>query len=352
MNFRVRVAAWFALSVFLVVAALIFTAHRHLDEELRQDRWDRSHPEFPQWVIHGSYTDAEVQDILGELIQVWLWVGIPLVLASAAVGYFIALRSVRPIRRINRELDALDQKSLDRGVRLPEQDQELAALVDHINGLLRRVGRSYGEMAEFSARVAHELRTPLTLLRMRVESTAPQLPPDFSEEIQEQIRSLSLLVERSLLAAKAEGGKLETVSSPVDLSCLLGDLHEGYALLAAEAAITLDWRVQPNLLTVTDADLLRQILHNLLGNALRHGRDNVRVVAVCSSTRDAIVLRITNFVGTGNSMQIGAGIGLRLVRVLAQALGRTTFRIRRKDRVFSVALILSTAAQNLLERHR
>jgi signal transduction histidine kinase len=341
MKFRVRLAAWFGLSVLLIAVVLMFTAHWHLDEELRKDRWDRTHPEFPNWVIHGSYTDAEVQDILGELMRVWVWVSVPLVLVSVAVGYLIARRSVRPIRRINHELDALDPKSLARGVHLPEQDAELAALVHHINDLLQRVGHSYEEMAEFSARVAHELRTPLTLLRMRVESAAPQLPPDFSEDVQEEIQRLSQLVERSLLTAKAAGGKLEINTGPVELSGLLADLHEGYALLAGESAITLDWRIAPGLVASSDPELLRQILHNLIGNALRHGREKVRVRATRS--REQIIFRITNFIGTGNSAQIGTGMGLRLVRSLSQALGRTRFVIRKTARVFSARLVLPTA---------
>lgn len=344
MKFRLRLAAWFGLSVLLIAVVLVFTAHWHLDEELRKDRWDRTHPEFPNWVIHGSYTDAEVQDILGELMRVWVWVGVPLVLASVAVGYFMALRSVRPIRRLNHELDALDPKSLAHGVHLPEQDTELAALVHHINDLLQRVGHSYEEMAEFSARVAHELRTPLTLLRMRVESAAPQLPPDFSEEVQEEIQRLSQLVERSLLAAKAEGGKLDVHRVPIDLSGVLEDLHEGYALLTGEVAIMLDWRVRPGLTVSSDPELLRQILHNLIGNAVRHGRDQVRMQATRSPVGDQIVVRITNFIGAGKSAKIGAGIGLRLVRSISNALGRTNFRVRQGARVFSARLVLPAAS--------
>ena len=89
MNFRLRLAAWSALSILLIVGVLIFSAHWHLDEELRKDRWDRTHPQFPQWSIHGSYTEAEIHDILGELLKVWIWVAGPLVLTSVAVGYLI-----------------------------------------------------------------------------------------------------------------------------------------------------------------------------------------------------------------------------------------------------------------------
>lgn len=343
MNFRLKVASWFALSVLALAGVLLLSAHHHLDEELRKDRWDRSHPKFAEWVIHGSYTDEEVADILGELVQVWLWIGIPLLLVSACIGYLIALQSVRPIRRINRELAALDSQSLGRGLHVPEKDQELARLVQHINDLLGRLGRSYNEMSEFSARVAHELRTPLTLLRMRLESAAPELPVEFSEEMQEQIRRLSQLVERSLLAAKAEGGKLEVQRDRVNVTSLLDDLREGYTLLAAERSIALEWRVQPELACTSDPELLRQILHNLLGNALRHGKGQVRLTARNSLRQDGVVVWLSNRMDGGHAASAGTGIGLRLVRALTRALGATLFCNRQIQRVFVARLVLSHA---------
>jgi signal transduction histidine kinase len=340
MNFRLRLALWSALSVLMIAAVLIFSAHRHLDEELRKDRWDRTHPQFPQWIIHGSYTDEEVRDILGELMKGWLWVGLPLVLASVGVGYFIALRSVLPIRQINRELAALTTNSIAQGVHLPVRDAELATLVRHINDLLLRVGHSYDDMAEFSARVAHELRTPLTFLRMRVEAAAPDLPPAFSEDVQEGIQRLSQLVERSLLSAKAEGGKLDLHIAPVHLSALLDDLHEGYQIVADQAAIALEWRIFPGLVAASDPELLRQILHNLIGNAIRHGRGKVQLRAMPAHAGKTVVVCISNFSGTGDSGQIGTGVGLRLVKAIAAALGSTSFRVRNNPRVFSARLNL------------
>ncbi len=344
MNLRFKLAAWFALSFLLLVGALLFTAHRHLDEELRKDRWDRSHPQFPGWVIHGSYTDAEVQDILGELLQVWSWVGIPLVLCSLGVGFFIARRSLRPVSRINRELDLLHADSLRRGISLPEQDPDLAALVGHLNELLHRVARSYEEMSGFSTRVAHELRTPLAILRMKLEAAAPDLPPDFSEEMQEALLHLTRLVERVLLAARAEGGRMEVNLQPLDLSAMLEELREDYALPAEQRSMALAWWVAPGLACFSDAEFLRQILHNLLGNALRHGGGSLRVTALARHAGGGAVVCLTNLcVPGGVSADEGMGIGLRLVQALAAALGETRFRSRRLGGVFSVRLSLPPA---------
>ncbi len=336
MNFRLRVAAWFVLSVIFLAGTLFLSAHYHLDEELRKDRWDRSHPEFPGWIIHGSYTDEEVQDILGELLQVWLWVGIPVVLLSAAVGWFIALRSIRPVRKINRELDALDYRSLQRGVQLPEKDMELSNLVSHINDLLTRVRASYSEMEEFSARVAHELRTPLTILRMKTEAASPRLPEDFSEDFQEEITRLTRLVENLLLTAKAEGGKLELQPESVDVTSLLTDLQEGYELLAAERDLDFEWRVATGLECLSDPAFLSQILHNLLGNAARHGSKHIKVTALRHNQR--VIIHITNACDPNQPPTTGMSQGLRVVRSLIAAQSGHSLALRKSERFFSVRL--------------
>ena len=340
MRFRMRMAAWSVLSVILILAVLVAAAHWHLDGELRKDRWDRSHPKFPQWVIHGSYTDEEVEDILGELLKVWMWILFPLLAASVGIGYFIAVRSLRPVRRLNRELAALDSESCAGGVHLPERGEELAELVQHINDLLHRVGRSYHEMAEFSAKVAHELRTPLTILRLRLEALAPDLPPEVSEDLQGEIARLSRLVERSLVMARAEGGKLERLILPVDLTALLADLREGYDMLAAGEGIQLDWQVEPGLQVDSDEELLRQILHNLIGNAIRHGRESARVAAQCTKPPGRVVVQISNRIREAHTAQGGTGMGLRLVRAIARALEQTTFEASEESGSFAVKLEL------------
>jgi signal transduction histidine kinase len=340
LNFRLKVTLWFSISVILIVSALLLVAHAHLDEELREDRWDRSHPKFPEWVIHGSFTDAEVHDILHELLWVWLVVGLPLVAASVGIGYWIAVQSVLPIRRINRELSVLSVESLQRGITASDRDPEIHALISHLNDLLCRLHDSYSEMAEFAGRVAHELRTPLTHLRMRLEEAAPSLPPDFSEEMQDGIRQLSRLVERSLLAAKAEGGRLSPTLADVDLSLLLEDLREAYDLAAAEKRIELRWRVHRGIQCRTDPELLRQILHNLFGNAVRHGFRLARVRLYFSRKNRSLVLCISNFTAPTEVNSEGMGIGLRLVRSLCSVLPGTRFASRKAVRVFSVRLTL------------
>jgi len=333
LNFRFKVTLWFSISVIVIVSVLLLVAHAHLDEELREDRWDRSHPQFPEWVIHGSFTDAEVQDILDELLWIWLVVGVPLVAASVGIEYWIAVQSVLPVRKINRELSVLSVESLQRGITASDRDPEIYALVCHLNDLLRRLHDSYSEMAEFAGRVAHELRTSLTHLRMRIEEEAPSLPPDFCEEMQDGICQLSRLVERSLLTAKVEGGRLSPTLADVDLSLLLEDLREAYDLAAAEKGIELRWRVRQGIECRTIPELLRQILYNLFGNAVLHGLRLARVRLDFSRKNRSPVLCISNFIAPKEVHNEGMGIGLRLVHSLCSVL-QAPVLLRGKPRVF------------------
>lgn len=319
MNFRLNIAAWFALSLTGIIALMLFTAHHHLDEELREDRWDRSHPKYPDWVIHGSFTDEEVHDILGELMKVWLWIGIPAATLSLGAGLLIARRSVRPIRMINSQLAGLSPESMSRGIHLPESDPEFVNLVAHINESLARVGSAYEEMAEFASKVAHELRTPLMLLRMKIEQSSDDISPGMQEELQDELARLSRFIERSLLAAKAESGALEPSPREVDASTMLEDIGDGYKLLAADKNLGFSWNIEPNLRAQTDPDLLRQVLHNLLGNALRHAHSQVEIT--CGMQDGIPVLTMTNDFNRDAARDSGLGLGLRLVRGICSATG-------------------------------
>ncbi|MCP5534775.1 MAG: hypothetical protein H7A51_00900 [Akkermansiaceae bacterium] len=319
MNFRLRIAAWFGVSLMGLIGLMIASAHWHLDQELREDRRDRSHPAYPDWVIHGSYTDEEVHDILGELMKTWLWVGIPAVALSLGVGFLLARHSVRPIRKINDKLNDLTTDTMRAGIVTPEDDPVLTDLVAHINASLDRAGAAYEEMAGFSSRVAHELRTPLTLLRMKIEQSNSGLSGGVQEELQDELARLSRFVERSLLAAKAASGTLEVTAERVDVTTLLDDIGEGYRMLADERKLEFVWHTAPGLEAFTDADLLRQVIHNLLGNALRYACSKVEVAAMLEA--GVPVVTISNDRHPKPLSPDGLGLGLRLVRGICSSTG-------------------------------
>ena len=66
-SLRWRIALWFTFSLLGVLAVFVFITDKHLERELRVEKWARAHPDNQDWTLHGSYSEAEVDDIAGEL---------------------------------------------------------------------------------------------------------------------------------------------------------------------------------------------------------------------------------------------------------------------------------------------
>lgn len=328
-SLRWRLTLWFAVSLLMVVVGLMVAAHWHLNYELHQEKWERTHPANPDWVLHGSFTDQEVHDILGELAGFWLLVGVPLVGLALAAAYFIARRSTRPIQQINQQLDRLGVTTLSQRILAPDADPEIGQLVGHFNKLLDRLETSFTHLQEYTAQVAHELRTPLQLLRLRIESEAAAMNPALAEELQEEIARLSNYVETALTIARAEQGRLDLKPEAIGLKAFLADTLEPFSRLAEAEGRKLLWSCRDDLTVQADRGALKQILFNLLNNALKHGTGNIQLRV--KPLANCVSLLIGNRAAqpTHRRTVTGLGIGLRLVGAFVQQMPGTRFRCRR-----------------------
>jgi signal transduction histidine kinase len=326
-SLRWRLTAWFAVSLLLVVSVLMVSAHWHLDYELRKEKWERSNPSLPDWVLHGSFTDKEVHDILGELLQFWLIVGVPTVGLALLAAYFLARQSTKPVRNLNTQLAQLGAASLGQRLHAPDASPEIAELVQHLNELLERLEIAFTQLRDYSSQVAHELRTPLQLMQLQVELNAAKMEPELAGALQEELARLSNYVESALMIARAEQGRLELNPELLALKDFITDLVEPFSRLAAANQRRLLWSCPKEATAWTDRNILKQILFNLLNNALQHGRQDVLLrVRSCGG-------RIWFLIGNqpaarGSKHGNGLGIGLRLVRALVSQLDQThiTFR--------------------------
>jgi len=150
---------------------------------------------------------------------------------------------------------------------------------------LDRVGSAFNRMAASLSRqeqlrrnlmadIAHELRTPLSVIQGQVEALQDgvfSLTPDALEPVHSNARLLSRLVEDLRTLAHAEAGRLKLNRQPVSLGELVPNLLNSLRPEAEAGEVTLEARVPADLPPVNaDPQRLRQILLNLLSNALRH----------------------------------------------------------------------------------
>lgn len=317
-SLRLKVALWFACSVVAVLGVFVGVTHLHLRHELRVEKWERANREHQNWTLHGSYSEAEVDDIVQELGHLALIYALPVALLSLAIGYFLARRSFAPVAALNSQLQAIGAQSLKQRVSLNNADREFEAIQANINALLGRLENSFSQLTEFSGQVAHELRTPLTLLRLKVEDAAGRIEPELAESLQEELGRLTDYIDQCLLLATAEQGRLIVKTESIQLRSFLEDLLETYRLWAGQQNRTVSFIASEEISAICDPRYLRHICHNLLANAVKHGTGPIQVTLTKKDT--TIICRIENQVTTASNESSGTRLGLRIVHALAPHL--------------------------------
>ncbi|MDF2628385.1 MAG: Integral rane sensor signal transduction histidine kinase [Symbiobacteriaceae bacterium] len=207
-------------------------------------------------------------------------------LVGAHAGVFTGRIVTRHLTRLTDFVKQLDLKGLS--ARAPvEGDAEVAALAQAFNSMLDRMEASERVRRELFAEVAHELRHPLAVLKGRLDMMqdgVESLTPEQVLRLQDQVISLTRLVGDLRDLSLADVGQLPLNLAPFDLSGLVQDLRANMEPVAADREIQLRTELAPDMpQLMADSGRVRQVLLNLLDNALQHtpagGRVDLRVWA-------------------------------------------------------------------------
>jgi signal transduction histidine kinase len=261
--------------------------------------------------------------------------GLGWLLALVAIGFAVAICAWPVVRRLTRDLEALERTVAalgqgDLSARAPVRgSDEVARLATTFNHAAARIAELMRANRTLLANASHELRSPLARLRMSVETLGPSAPPGTRAEIERNVRELDQLIDEILLASRLDAGAVEAPArEDVDL----------VALAAEECARTgADLEAGVDLTLSGDPRLLRRALRNLLENAARHGSADAETsvrrvgavlrVEVCDrgpgvpeSERERIFEPFHRLAGASES-DGGVGLGLSLARRIAQLHG-------------------------------
>ncbi len=192
--------------------------------------------------------------------------------------------------------------------------------------------------------MAHELRTPLQLMRLRIEANAAAMDPALAEELQEELARLRNYVETALAIARAEQGRLDLTPETIVLKHFLADTLESFSRLAEAENRKLLWSCPDGLAVCADRAAVKQILFNLLNNALKHGAGNVQL-RIKPGARGVSILIGNGVPQPPRAPAAGLGIGLRLVNAFAQQMPGAQFRSRRGRNFYWTQLRLPAPRQ-------
>jgi heavy metal sensor kinase len=235
-------------------------------------------------------------------------------------GWFLARRSLAPVVQMTERARRISAENLDRRLPVSNPHDELGRLAATFNELLTRLDDAFEQQHRFMADASHELRTPLSVMRTATGVTLEQKARSSGEYrealriIDEQARRLTHIVEDMFMLARADGGRRVLQLSEFYLDKLICETARAAEVLATRKGITIEVGKFPQVLYRGDEGLLRQMVLNLLDNAIKHTSSGgvVRIALERRSTMYAIVVSDT---GTGIPPEAQAHIFERFYRV-------------------------------------
>ena len=258
-------------------------------------------------------------------------------IAALALSWYGIGRSLGPLERLRKEIDSRSPRDL-RGVTEGENPAEVRPLVRALNALFDRLKAAIEIEQRFIANAAHQLRTPLAGLKThaelaRREPSNPQMRP-LLDMIAGETERTSHLVNQLLTLARAEGtAATELGGQPLNLRDIAGQAAHEWVPRALEKDIDLGFELE-DAWTVADTLLVRELLANLLDNAIAYtaaggavtvrtrnesGRSTLEVhdngPGIPAAEREHVFERFYRVPGTASE---GSGLGLAIVAEIAE----------------------------------
>ncbi len=276
-------------------------------------------------------------DALGGLVLVTM--------ISAALGWVVAGRVLRPVHAITAAARRASEENLGERIGLAGPPDELKELADTFDGMLARLDAAFASQRRFVANASHELRTPLTVMRTAIDVTlakptrTPGQLESMAAEVRHAVNQAEALIEALLTLARSDRG--QGSRSALDLAVFAEDALDTAAPTLGAAAVTVDSMLEPGI-AVGDPVLVERLVTNLIDNSVRHNvrdgwiqvrtghRDEMAFISVANSGPVIPDTTISSLFEpfyrrdphpTSADVIQGAGLGLSIVQSVVAAHG-------------------------------
>jgi heavy metal sensor kinase len=302
----------------------------------------------PELIVRVGVSRDRVDEDLWRLTKWMLWTFVLILVAAPLSGYWLAGRATRPLKTILHTTARLHPDNLSERLPLRGSGDELDQLSATLNGMLDRLAAHLEQQRVFVANAAHELRSPLTAMRTALEVTLERgrSPAEYRElfaDLIEECASLGNLIKHLLLLAEGDAGLLHADGQVRldELAQAAADMFQG---IAEQRGVSLQVHLPQAVFIRGNRVHLREVIHNLLDNALKFtpegGTVSIEVSAAPGSSQAQLIVRDTGegippevlpnvferFYRADKSRQRaqpggGSGLGLSICQTIVHAYG-------------------------------
>ncbi len=290
-------------------------------------------------VGRGDMDRDELVDSLFEEGSEQLTVIVPFAILALVLIWPITWWSLRPIARASREAARVGPRHPDLRISASGLPREIQPLVEAVNGALDRLSKAYAVEKRLTADAAHEFRTPVAVLNLRLQRARLTGNTDW-DAVERELAQMGRLVDQLLDLARKESLTRERRAQELPVVNLSRIVREAAAMvlpLMEAAGRELDVQAPDTAQVRGNAEDLRDMVRNLLENAIVHGRGKVTAriespepgsdrvaIEVCDEgagvprgQEEAVFQRFRRL----NADSPGSGLGLAIVRHVARSHG-------------------------------
>lgn len=283
--------------------------------------------------------DAELGEIT-TAFRTYTWVALGTLVAVGLVGWFVAGRLLKPLRRLRETASRITASDLSERIPVSGND-DLSRLTITVNEMLDRIDDSVRSQHQLLDDVRHELKTPITIIRGHLELTAVDEPEDVAatrDLVIEELDRMTSLVDDIEQLAGSESFRLEL--APVEVRELLEQIYLKCQALSDHEWHLTDEAAQLNVWAIIDPARITQAMLQLADNASKYSPTGSKITIGAGATPSQVRLWVEDQgpgipdhlqqriferfgrVDTGRGID-GSGLGLPIVQAIATSHGGT-----------------------------
>ncbi len=332
MRIRTRLTLWYAGVMFASFMLLGALAYHEFVDEPRDD-----HPHGHR----GGGSGRVIQFMAAMVVSS----GAPAALLAIVGGWLLMRKAFVPLETLTRAVERTHERSLHERLPRTENGDELDRLTEVFNAMTARLDQSFQRIREFTLHASHELKTPLTVMQGEIETALRDetMGPAERERLLSQLDEVSRLasiVDGLSLLTKADAGQVTLALAPLRLDELAREAVEDAQHLAQGLTLQVTLARCEPLDVLGDRHRLRQLLLNLVDNAVKYNRPNGSVTLALGRAGQSAELAVANtgpgippeqrarafdrfFRGDASHGQAveGCGLGLSIAQWIVQAHG-------------------------------